>query len=234
VARSKPPARPASILSRHDFPVVFTVISGLKSPKSDHTGSRLVPSGFQPFLRASCNICSQTSEPQQKYDESPSMPPTTAFRRSELVGLDVEDCCFGKDGSTVALRRSKTDQNGAGPEDRHPLRRESRDVPGTRAANLVRAGWSYHGGSAVFARSHGMGMLSRAGYRQLTCSRCEGARTTCGPRPGQYAGHSLRAGHATSAAIAGASDHEPDWASVGRYIRDGSLFRENGAGKLGL
>ena len=32
-----------------------------------------------------------------------------AFRRSELVGLDVEDCAFGKDGLTITLRRSKTD-----------------------------------------------------------------------------------------------------------------------------
>jgi integrase len=37
-----------------------------------------------------------------------------AFRRSELVGLDVDDCAFGKDGLTVTLRRSKTDQEGAG------------------------------------------------------------------------------------------------------------------------
>src|SRR5262249_9433403 len=37
-----------------------------------------------------------------------------AFRRSELVGLEVEDCAFGKDGLTVTLRRSKTDQEGAG------------------------------------------------------------------------------------------------------------------------
>src|SRR5258708_11011662 len=37
-----------------------------------------------------------------------------AFRRSELVGLDAEDCAFGKDGLTVTLRRSKTDQQGAG------------------------------------------------------------------------------------------------------------------------
>src|SRR6185436_4878134 len=37
-----------------------------------------------------------------------------AFRRSELVALDVEDCAFGKDGLTVTLRRSKTDQQGMG------------------------------------------------------------------------------------------------------------------------
>src|SRR6266567_2829557 len=31
-----------------------------------------------------------------------------AFRRSELIGLNMEDCTFGKDGLTVTLRRSKT------------------------------------------------------------------------------------------------------------------------------
>src|SRR5450759_623614 len=56
-----------------------------------------------------------------------------------------------------------------------------------------------------------------------------------------YAGHSLRAGHATSAAIAGASERSimnqtghRSVQMVRRYIREGSLFRENSAGKLGL
>jgi integrase len=59
--------------------------------------------------------------------------------------------------------------------------------------------------------------------------------------PEKYAGHSLRAGHATSAAIAGASERSimnqtghRSVQMVRRYIRDGSLFRENSAGKLGL
>ena len=55
------------------------------------------------------------------------------------------------------------------------------------------------------------------------------------------AGHSLRAGHATAAAIAGASErsimkqtgHESVH-MVRRYIREGTLFRENSAGKSGL
>jgi len=59
--------------------------------------------------------------------------------------------------------------------------------------------------------------------------------------PAKYAGHSLRAGHATSAAIAGASERSimnqtghRSVQMVRRYIREGSLFRENSAGKLGL
>jgi integrase len=56
-----------------------------------------------------------------------------------------------------------------------------------------------------------------------------------------YAGHSLRAGHATSAAIAGASERSimnqtghRSVQMVRRYIREGNLFRENSGGKLGL
>jgi integrase len=57
----------------------------------------------------------------------------------------------------------------------------------------------------------------------------------------KYAGHSLRAGHATAAAIAGASERSimnqtghRSVQMVRRYIREGSLFRDNSAGKLGL
>ncbi len=37
-----------------------------------------------------------------------------AFCRSELVSLDVEDATFTREGLTLTLRRSKTDQEGAG------------------------------------------------------------------------------------------------------------------------
>ena len=57
----------------------------------------------------------------------------------------------------------------------------------------------------------------------------------------RYAGHSLRAGHATSAAIAGASERSimnqtghRSVQMVRRYIREGNLFRDNSASKLGL
>jgi integrase len=65
--------------------------------------------------------------------------------------------------------------------------------------------------------------------------------TRAGLDPANYAGHSLRAGHATSAAIAGAPERSimnqtghRSVQIVRRYIREGSLFRENSAGKLGL
>ena len=59
--------------------------------------------------------------------------------------------------------------------------------------------------------------------------------------PTRYAGHSVRAGLATAAAIGGASERSimnqtghKSVTMVRRYIRDGSLFRENAASKTGL
>jgi integrase len=56
-----------------------------------------------------------------------------------------------------------------------------------------------------------------------------------------YAGHSLRAGLATQAAMNGASElaimkqtGHRSLATVRKYIREGSLFRDNAAAKLGL
>ena len=59
--------------------------------------------------------------------------------------------------------------------------------------------------------------------------------------PAQFAGHSLRAGLATSAAMAGAEERDimrqtrhRSVVVARRYIRDGSLFRNNAADTVGL
>jgi integrase len=59
--------------------------------------------------------------------------------------------------------------------------------------------------------------------------------------PAQFAGHSLRAGLATSAAMAGAEERDimrqtrhRSVVVARRYIRDGSLFRNNAAATVGL
>ena len=61
------------------------------------------------------------------------------------------------------------------------------------------------------------------------------------PDSKHYAGHSLRAGLATSAAAAGvekrairAQTRHRSVAVARRYIRDGSLFRGNAAAAVGL
>jgi site-specific recombinase XerD len=163
-----------------------------------------------------------------------------AFRRSELVGLDVEDCTFGRDGLTVTLRRSKTDQDGAGRRIGIPYGSN----PATCPVRTLQA-WMEHAGvtTGPLFRSlnrHGQvqpGRLSGIDVARVVKKLAQRA----GLDAAKYAGHSLRAGHATSAAIAGASERSimnqtghRSVQMVRRYIRDGSLFRENSAGKLGL
>ena len=53
-----------------------------------------------------------------------------ALRRSELVGLDVGDVAFTREGLVLSLRRSKTDQEGQGRKIGIPGRHSPRDVPG--------------------------------------------------------------------------------------------------------
>ena len=163
-----------------------------------------------------------------------------AFRRSELVGLDIEDCMFGKDGLTVTLRRSKTDQHGAGRKIGIPYGSN----PDTCPVRTVQS-WMEHAAivSGPLFRSitrHGQlrpGLLAGIDVARVV----KKLAVRAGLDAAKYAGHSLRAGHATSAAIAGASERSimaqtghRSVQIVRRYIRDGSLFRENSAGKLGL
>jgi integrase len=163
-----------------------------------------------------------------------------AFRRSELVGLNIEDCEFGKDGLTITLRRSKTDQDGVGRKIGIPYGSN----PETCPVRTVQA-WMDESGIAV-----GPLFRSITRYGKLRPGRLSGiavARVVkklaerAGLDAARYAGHSLRAGHATTAAIGGASERSimkqtghRSVQMVRRYIRDGSLFRENSAGKLGL
>ena len=140
-----------------------------------------------------------------------------AFRRSELVGLDVEDCAFGKDGLTVTLRRSKTDQDGAGRKIGIPYGAN----PDTCPVRTVQA-WLELAGIAAgpLFRSinrHGQvqpGRLSGIDVARVVKKLAERA----GLDSAKYAGHSLRAGHATSRGDrgrVGAVHHESDRASVG-------------------
>jgi integrase len=163
-----------------------------------------------------------------------------AFRRSELVGLDCADCAFGKDGLTVTLRRSKTDQDAAGRKIGIPYGAN----PATCPVRTVQA-W-LDGATVVdgplFRSINRHGQIQPGRLAGIDVARViKKLANRAGLDSAKYAGHSLRAGHATAAAIAGASERSimkqtghRSVQMVRRYIRDGSLFRENSAGKLGL
>jgi integrase len=163
-----------------------------------------------------------------------------AFRRSELVGLDFEDCAFGRDGLTVTLRRSKTDQDGAGRKIGIPYGSNPETCPvRTMQAWMEQAGIS---GGPLFRSINRHGQVGPGRLSGIDVARVvKKLADRAGLDAAKYAGHSLRAGHATAAAIAGASERSimnqtghRSVQMVRRYIRDGSLFRENSAGKLGL
>jgi len=163
-----------------------------------------------------------------------------AFRRSEVVGLDVADLDFNRDGLTVNLRRSKTDQDGQGRKIGIPYGSN----PVTCPVRVVQA-WLDQAGvteGPVFrsVNRHGKLQPFRLGAGNVATIVKKLAQRV-GLDPAKYAGHSLRAGHATSAAASGASERSimnqtghRSVQMVRRYIREGSLFRENSGGKLGL
>jgi site-specific recombinase XerD len=163
-----------------------------------------------------------------------------AFRRSELVGLVVNDCAFGKDGLTVTLRRSKMDQHGAGRKIGIPYGSNPETCPVRNVQAWIEQAGVNAGPLFRPLNRHGhiqAGRLSGVDVARVVKKLADRA----GLDVAKYAGHSLRAGHATSAAIAGASERSimnqtghRSVQMVRRYIRDGNLFRENSAGKLGL
>jgi site-specific recombinase XerD len=163
-----------------------------------------------------------------------------AFRRSELIGLDIEDCAFSKDGLTITLRRSKVDQQGVGRKIGVPYGANPETCP-----VRVLQGWMEQAGISggpLFRSINRHGQLQPGRLSGLDVARVvKKLAERAGLDVVKYAGHSLRAGHATAAAIAGASERSimnqtghRSVQMVRRYIRDGSLFRENSAGKLGL
>lgn len=160
-----------------------------------------------------------------------------AFRRSELVGLDVADIKHVRQGIIVTLRRSKTDQTGAGYKVGIPFGR-SRWCPVRHLAD-----WLDHAkieGGPIFRgiNRHGHVADQRLSGEAVSIIVKERAGAA-GFDPDAYSGHSLRAGLATSAVIAGVSTlsirrttrHASDQ-MLARYVRVGDMFIDNAAGAV--
>ena len=160
-----------------------------------------------------------------------------AFRRSELVSLDVEDLAFGEDGLTVTLKRSKTDQEGEGrsvgiPFGSSPASCPVRTVRAWIDAAGIREGSLFR---AVTGDTVAPERLSDKAVARLVKRAAEAG----GLDPAGFSGHSLRAGLCTSAAKAGKSEraimkttgHKTS-RMVARYIRDAELFSDNAAAGL--
>lgn len=153
------------------------------------------------------------------------------MRRSELVGLDVDDVVEEADGLGVTIRRSKTDQEGQG--------RVVGIVRGTRGplTDPVQAvrDWREAAGIDSGPLFREVDRAGRVGSQRLSDRAVARIVKSAARRVGiddpLVSGHSLRAGLATSAAAAGAPEraimattgHRSE-AMVRRYIRQGSKF----------
>ncbi|EPZ52760.1 site-specific integrase [Alicyclobacillus acidoterrestris] len=163
-----------------------------------------------------------------------------AFRRSELVSLNVEDIEFTREGLVITLRRSKTDQVGEGRKVGIPYGSFIETCP-VRALQAWLEATGIESG-ALFrhvtkGRQIGTTHLSDKSVARIVKKYIE----RIGLDESKFAGHSLRDGLATSAAMAGASERDimaqtghKNPMMVRRYIRDGNLFRSNAAARIGL
>jgi integrase len=144
------------------------------------------------------------------------------------------------DGLRLQLRRSKTDQEGTGDEVGIPFGQH----PDTCPLRALRA-WRDSAGITTSALFRGVDRHDQLASGRLTNGSVarivQRAAHRAGLDPARYAGHSLRAGLATTAAAGGAPERaimrQGRWSSVTmarRYIRSGSLFQENAAAYCGL
>lgn len=163
-----------------------------------------------------------------------------AFRRSELVGLMLADLDFTPEGLVVTLRRSKTDQDGAGRKIAIPYGSYLETCPVRSTRAWIDAAHISDGPLLRAVSRHGH--VSPHSLNAATVARVvQRTALIVGLDPTRLAGHSLRAGLATTAAKAGKSErsimHQTGHRSVvmvRRYIRDGVLFHDNAAAGIGL
>jgi integrase len=160
-----------------------------------------------------------------------------AFRRSELVSLDIDDLKDDNDGLTVILRRSKTDQEGEGRKVGIPYGSGPQTCPVRTLRAWIEAAELTEGPvfRPVKGSTVGAARLSDKAVARLVKRAAEAA----GLEPSRLSGHSLRSGLATAAAKAGKSERSimaqtghRSAQMVRRYIRDGELFSENAAAGL--
>ncbi|MBE3206601.1 tyrosine-type recombinase/integrase [Frankia sp. CH37] len=162
-----------------------------------------------------------------------------ALRRSELVALDVDDLPEDDHGLRLHIRRSKTDQDGAGALVGLPYGSRLPTCPvrawraWTAAAGLTDGpafrGIDRHGHLAAKR-------LSDRAVADILARRAAAAGLT-----GRFAGHSTRRGFATEAYAHGVPEpavmRQGRWKSrttMDRYREDGTVWDDNAAARLGL
>jgi integrase len=162
------------------------------------------------------------------------------FRRSEVAALIVSDIEATDDGLRVLVRRGKTDAEGAGRHVGIPFGSNPGTCPVRAYRHWLRVSSIASGPVFRAVNRHG-----RIGVKAITPQVvalvvkrwCDAA----GLDQSRFGAHSLRSGLATQAARNGAGERaimrqtgHKSVQMVRRYIREGELFSDNAAAKLGL
>ncbi len=130
-----------------------------------------------------------------------------AFRRSELVALDVQDLQLLPDRITVTLRHSKTDQEGAGMVKIIPEIPNDQTCPACALREWLLAAQVC--GGAIFRRIDRWGNVMDGRLTDQNVARIiKRAAQSAGLDPAQFSGHSLRSGFITEAANAGVESRD--------------------------
>ncbi|RNJ42378.1 integrase [Mesorhizobium erdmanii] len=154
-----------------------------------------------------------------------------ALRRSELVALDVVDIAFTSQGALVTIRKSKTDQEGAGREIALPFGR-TRHCPIAALKRWLEVARIEVGPIFLGMDKHGNIVPKRVSGEAVS-DVVKVRVSSAGYDPAIFSAHSLRSGFATSAAMAGATGYKirqvtghRSEAGLAPYLRSVDLFAD--------
>jgi integrase len=163
-----------------------------------------------------------------------------ALRRSELAALDITDISETADGLKLTIRRSKTDQEAACRTVGIPYGSHRQTCPVRAWRDWLAASGITIGAAWRPINRHGHLAEVRLSDKAVALVVKRNAERA-GLDPADFSGHSLRAGLVTAAAAAGVATHIIQRQSghktltvLHNYIREGDLFRDNAATKVGL
>jgi len=160
------------------------------------------------------------------------------FRRNEIVSLDFDDLDFVEEGLKINIKRSKTDQFGAGSTKGLPYFENSQYCPVVSIKKWIEI--SKINSGALFRRfTKGSNLSEKRLTDQTVALLIKEYLGLAGIDSTNYSGHSLRSGFATSAAEAGAEERtimamtgHKSTEMVRRYIKNADLFKNNALNKI--
>lgn len=162
-----------------------------------------------------------------------------AFRRSELVSIQIEDLKLVRDGYIVKLRRSKTDQEGEGREIAIPYGSNPSTCPVRALQDWIKTGNLQAGPLFMPINRHNQKSTKAMTSHAVAILVKKYAPNT--DKAMELSGHSLRSGFATTAAMAGVQEYvimkqtgHKRSDTLKKYIRSRDLWKDNAASKVGL